>query len=253
MESEKSLRAALGAAVAGGASELSIADRLCHACVELLSVDGAALSLIHEGAMRGTFGASNDLSRRMDELQFTFGEGPCLDSVRDGCPVLIPDLRGLAERRWPAFAEAVLGSGVRAVYALPISVASSPVGALDLFRSTPGLLSDVGLTTGLLAAELAALPLLDLLGPGADWEGAGDEEDGWSQLASLDRVEVYQATGMVMGQLEVGSAEALVRLRAHAYASGLTASEVAWQIIDRRLVLDRDDVWGGPGGTGDPS
>lgn len=251
MEAEEGLRAALGAAVAATASGLSIADRLCHACVDLLSVDGAALSLVHEGAMRGTFGASDAVSRRMDELQFTFGEGPCLDSVRDACPVLVPDLRGLAEQRWPAFAEAVLVSGVRAVYALPISVASSPVGALDLFRSTPGPLSDVGLTTGLLAAELATLSVLDLWSPEVDGEGAGDGEDGWSQLASLERVEVYQATGMLMGQLDVGSAEALVRLRAHAYASGLTASEVAWQIIERRLVLDRDDSWGGLGGTVD--
>jgi AmiR/NasT family two-component response regulator len=57
----------------------------------------------------------------------------------------------------------------------------------------------------------------------------------------MSRVEVYQATGMVMGQLSVGPAEALVRLRAHAFARGLTASEVAWSIVRRQLSLESDD------------
>ncbi len=51
---------------------------------------------------------------------------------------------------------------------------------------------------------------------------------------------------MVMGQLDVGPAEALVRLRAHAFANDLTASEVAWSIVERRLSLERDDDWRGP-------
>jgi hypothetical protein len=78
------LRAELGAALAGAGGPLSAADRLCHACVELLGVDGAAVSLMYEGSSQGTFGSSGELSRRLDEFQFTFGEGPCLDAVRWG-------------------------------------------------------------------------------------------------------------------------------------------------------------------------
>ena len=54
------------------------ADRLCEACVGLLEVDAAALSLILDGANTGTLGASGAPARLYDELQFTFGEGPCL-------------------------------------------------------------------------------------------------------------------------------------------------------------------------------
>jgi AmiR/NasT family two-component response regulator len=68
-----------------------------------------------------------------------------------------------------------------------------------------------------------------------------DSDAAWDQLASLARVEVYQATGMVMAQLGVGPAEALVRLRAHAFVHGLTASEVAWSIVGRQLSLESDD------------
>jgi hypothetical protein len=121
---------------------------------------------------------------------------------------------------------------------------------LNLFRNSPGPLSADDLTGGLLAAELAALPLLNLMTADADWEVYGEGGDGWSQLASLERVEVYQATGMIMGQLEVGPADALVRLRAHAFTSGQTASEVAWDVVERRLSLKADDAWRSPGDGG---
>ena len=66
------MRAELGAAaVVGAGGALSAADRLCRACVELLGVDGAAVSLMRDGTTVGTFGCSGELSRRLDELQFT--------------------------------------------------------------------------------------------------------------------------------------------------------------------------------------
>jgi hypothetical protein len=247
---DEHVRTALSAAVTGSRPGLSAADRLCRACVDLLTVDGAAISLIHEGTTRGTFGSSGPLSRRLDELQFTFGEGPCLDAARTARPVLVADLRDPTEERWPAFAGAVLEAGVRAVYALPVAVASASVGVLDLFRNAAGPLVGDDLAGGLLAAELAALPLLDLMAGDNDWTGMGEGADAWSELASLERVEVYQATGMIMGLLEVSSAEALVRLRAFAFTHGLTATEVAWSIVERRVVLDAADTWHRPTAEG---
>ena len=250
MISDQQLHDELGAAISGEGTALAVADRLCRACVGLLEVDGASISLTLDGTNRGTFGSSGDLSRRLDALQFTFGEGPCLDAVRQGGPVLVADLDDLAETRWPAFTEAVLKAGISAVFALPVSLSSRRVGALDLYRSRPGALSEQALTGGLLAAELAALPLLDMLATHREVVSRG-EEDGWTQLASLDRVEVYQATGMIIGALDLDPTEALVRLRAYAYAHDLTAGEVAWQIVERRLSLDSPD-WQDPPQRPDP-
>lgn len=250
LSTHERLRAGLEAALAGAAGAAFAADQLCHACVELLHVDGAAISVMHDGSTRGTFGSSGELSRRLDEYQFTFGEGPCLDAASQGRAVLVPDIAQQTEHRWPAFAAATLDAGVHAVFALPVSIAATPVGVLDLFRSAPGPLSEEGLAGGLLAAELAALPLLNLMTADVDWADAGEGSYGWSQLASLERVEVYQATGMIMEQLDIGAADALIRLRAHAFAAGLTASEVAWAIVDRRLSLNGDDAQGEPGSAG---
>lgn len=241
MVSHDEIRASLGEAIGGTGSGSVTADRLCHACVRLLRVDGASISVMNEGTSQGTFGSSGALSKQLDELQFTFGTGPCIDSVRQGRPVLVEDLRDPYETRWPVYAAAVVDLGVRAVYALPIVLANSYVGALDLYRHAAGPLLGDSLIGGLLAAELAALPLLDLLTADAGTADTDDEDDsGWDRLASLSRVEVYQATGMLMGQLGVGAPEALIRLRGHAFAQGLTASQVAWEIIERRLVLQPD-------------
>jgi hypothetical protein len=94
---------------------------------------------------------------------------------------------------------------------------------------------------GMWAAGLAALPLLDLMTADTDWQRAADGQGSWEQLASLERVEVYQATGMIVAALQVSPAEALVRLRAHAISHSLTASAVAFKILARRLVLDEDE------------
>jgi hypothetical protein len=228
------LRASLGEAMQGGAP-LAMADQLCRACIRLLGVDGASISVMLDGPSHGTFGSSGEVSRQLDEFQFTFGEGPCLDAVRRAAPVLIEDLQDPRERRWPAYAEAVLGLGVRAIYALPISVANTYIGALDLYRNQPGPLLGNSLLGALMAAELAELPLLDLIAEATEWTTAAQEVGAWDQLGSLARVEVYQATGMVMTQLSLGPVDALARIRAHAFAEGLTANQVAWAIVERRL------------------
>lgn len=240
MDSDDGVRTALEGALAAAGSGLSPADRLCRACVELLDVDGAAISLIDHGETHGTFGSSGALSRQVDEYQFTFGEGPCLDAVGNGAPVLVEDLTDSREARWPMFAAQMLASGMRAVFALPVCVASVPIGALDLFRTDAGPLSGEDLRGGLWAAELAAAPVLDLMTAAADWDGSAPDAGGFAQLAALDRVEVHQATGMLIAQLDVDAAEALVRLRAYAFAQGVTASDIGWAIVERRLRFDNN-------------
>ena len=248
MTSSDRLRARLDTAMGDESRGLTVADRLCHACVDVLAVDGAAISYVSGGATRGTFGSSSSLSRQLDEFQFTFGEGPCVDAVRLGRPILVPDLHSVEGQRWPAFTHAAVDHGVRAIFALPVAIQSASVGALDLFRTITGTLPDDVLTGGLLAAELAALPLLDLMTGDVDWQAAGEGGAGWEELASLERVEVYQATGIIMAQLDVGPADALARLRARAYAVGRTASEVAWDVVERRLSFaDVDDAHRAPG------
>jgi len=152
MDDSDRMRQGLSVALQSAGRGREVADRLCAACVEMLGVDGAALSVMYDGALSRSFGASSPTSRELDELQFVLGQGPCLDSVSALAPALAGDLDARTGTRWPA------------VFPLPVAVASIQVGALDLYRNEPGDLSPAGLDGALIAAELAALPLLDLMG-----------------------------------------------------------------------------------------
>jgi hypothetical protein len=227
-------------AAVDGRTGVDAADRLCEACVFLLDVDAAAISLIFDGASSGTLGSSSPPARIYDELQFTLGEGPCLDSVAGRAPVMVVDLADPEEARWPAYGPAMLAHQVRGVYAMPLVVAGEYVGALDLFRMRPGRLLGEDMAGALAAAEIAGVPLLDLLDQDLQAAVADPGSNAWTELNALSRAEVSQATGMLVAQLEVDPAEALIRLRAHAYATGRSATDVARDILDRRLKLERD-------------
>jgi GAF domain/ANTAR domain len=227
-------------AAVDGRRGVDAADRLCEACVMLFGIDAAAISLVFDGANSGTLGSSGAPARMYDELQFLLGEGPCLDSVTRRAPVLVVDLADPDDQRWPVYGPAMLDLQIRGVYAMPVVVAGEYVGALDLFRTQPGQLVGEEISCANVAAELAGIPLLDLLD--ADLQAGVGEPDSnaWAELHALSRVEVSQATGMLVAQLEVEPAEALVRLRAHAYSTGRSATDVARDILDRRLRLEAD-------------
>jgi hypothetical protein len=143
-----------------------------------------------------------------DDLQFTLGEGPCLDSVTRRIPILVVDLADPEEARWPAYRPAMLAHRVRSVYAIPVVVAGEFVGTLDLFRAQPGPLPGEDLVGAVAAAELAAIPLLDLLDADLQAAVADPTSNAWAKLNTLSRSEVSQATGMLVAQLEVEPAEA---------------------------------------------
>ena len=208
--------------------------------MNLFDVDAAAISLVFDGANAGTLGASGESARMYDELQFTLGEGPCLESVARRVPVVVTDLADPTDKRWTAYGPTMLANDIRFVFAMPVVVAGEHVGALDLFRAAPGRLNAEQFAGAVAAAELAGIPLLDLM-EGDLQAAAGDpSSNAWAELNSLSRAEVSQATGMLVAQLGVEPTEALVRLRAHAYANGRTATDVARDILDRRLKLESD-------------
>jgi len=135
-------------------------QRIADLCVEHLDVTGAGISLVSDGGARGVICATDDLALQIEDLQLTLGEGPCVDAIGGGGPVLVPDLddrRHLAPERWPAFLAAVAAAGVRAVFAFPLRIGVISLGAMDLYRRSSGPLGAPQLGAALLAAEAAAL------------------------------------------------------------------------------------------------
>jgi hypothetical protein len=171
----------------------------------------------------GIIAATDGPAMELEELQFTLGEGPCVDASATGRPVLQPDLARTAPLRWPAFAGGALDAGIRAVFAFPLRVGAIRVGVLDLYRDRPGPLSADDLSEALSFADAATLVLLH--------EQAGAAGIG-TMPALDDRAEVHQATGVVSVHAEVGLAEALVLLRARAFADQRPLGDLARDVLD---------------------
>ena len=207
--------------------------RLCVTVTEVLPATWAGLSLAEDGKVSGALTGSDAHARELEGLQFTFGEGPCVDSVRTLRPVMEPDLASSGVRRWPAYAPAAHQRGIRGVYAFPLQVGMACLGALDVYRDRVEPVSPDTIDDGQIFADIALTMLVGddpLSAPGVG-------------VASLDdlltpSMEVYQAQGMVMVDLGVSLADALVRLRAYAFVEGRPVAEVARDVVAGRVRLD---------------
>jgi hypothetical protein len=214
---------------AGSPDGSTLPSALVAQCAGALPVKGVGLALMTERGPAGTVAATDGAALTLEDLQFTLGEGPCVDASQSGRPVLQPDLAVTAPGRWPAFADGALNAGVAAVFAFPLRVGAIRVGVLDLYRETPGTLSPGDLREALWFADAATLLLLYL-----QTRAAGDDFSAAAVTVLDDRAEVHQATGIVSVQARVGLAEALVLLRARAYAEQRPVSDVARDVLAGR-------------------
>lgn len=207
--------------------------RLCRAAVRHLPASGVGVCVVDEHGLRGLAAASDLLSEQIEELQFVLGEGPCLDAYAARHPVLESDLH--ATSRWPGYRPEAIDHGVRAVFAFPLQVGAARLGVMDVYRTDPGPLGHDVVALATSFADLATDALLD------GQEGSDDGTLGGDLGHALEyRSEIYQAQGMLMVDLGVPLAEALARLRAHAYATGRRPGAVAHDIVTGRLRLEAD-------------
>jgi hypothetical protein len=236
------LEQVLGEIVAEGGADAP--RRICEACMAALPLDRAALALMTAADQQEPLWASDEVARKLDDLQFSLGEGPCVEAFVDRRPVLVADLAEHAHSRWPVFAAAALRTPVRGLFVLPVQAGAITVGVLDLYRDTPGMLEPGELAGALRAADAATWTLLGLLDgvtgdggvDGASRSGRTDGHPG----SELHRLEVYQATGMIVEQMQVSPKVALSALRAHAFAQNQTILEVAHEVVVRRLRFDEE-------------
>jgi hypothetical protein len=220
----------------GRAPNASLPARLCTDCLSALPVSGVALALMTaEGPSGAVLAATDERARLLEELQFALDEGPCVEASRTGSPALYPELTA-ASTRWPRFGAAVVDADVRAIFAFPLRVGTIRLGILNLYRDTPGHLSILQLADAMAYADAATVLLLYLQ------DHPGPNGDPTALTGPIDsRAEVHQATGMITIQLGVSLTEALLRLRAHAYASGQTVTDVAAEVVSRRLRFDESE------------
>ena len=204
---------------------------ICELCVTELAVSGARVRVL--GGTKADGGgalvySSDELGVLLDDLATTSGSGPCVDAFELGRPILVSYLTA-AGARWPGFTADAIAAGVAAVFSFPLQVGAVRLGVLEMHRRSPGSLTSAQLADAFLFVDAATATIFDDLHGTAPLTLSG--------LVDI-QAEVHQATGMVAVGMRVSLAEALLRIRGHAFARHMTLAEVAKEIIERRLRLD---------------
>jgi hypothetical protein len=215
------------------AAEGQASSKLCTMSAGVVAVSGAGVTVLGDrrsGPM--TVCSSDRVARTVEDLQFTLGEGPCIDAYELNHPVSEPDLADPSTMRWPRFTPPAVEAGAAAVFGFPLRVDGTRVGALNLYRDRPGELSAHQHADALVVADVVAREILAMQAGG---DGAGPVGDPGLRLVG------HQATGMIAAQLGIGVDEALVRLRARAYADGVLVTVTATAVVDRRMRFHEAD------------
>jgi hypothetical protein len=218
-----------------GPNGSTVWDRLCASVTEAVPVTGAGVALMTATGHGGILAASDDAANVVENLQQTLGEGPCLNAFHDRRPVLQPDLTQAAAR-WPGFTPAAAKAGIRAIFAFPLQIGAIRLGVLDLYRDTPGSLDSLQFAEALDYAAAATTILLDL----QHTASPGELHPQLSDVADGHR-EIHQATGMITVQASVSMNEALLLLRARAYAEERPLVELAQDVVARQVTFYPDD------------
>jgi hypothetical protein len=207
--------------------------RLCAACVDVLEVSGAGITLM-SGRNAGPVCVSSERTGELEDLQFSLGEGPCQDAFASGAPVHAPDLDANTAR-WPTFVAQAVDVGFGAVFAFPLTSDRSRFGVLTLYQDDAGELSTTQEADSLAVAHVLTETMLSMQAASPVDELAQDLSE-----SVAHRAEVHQATGMVAVQLAVSVEEAMARLRAYSYAEERPLADVAADVVARRLRLADD-------------
>jgi GAF domain-containing protein len=201
--------------------------------VELLDADAAGIMLAdHDGGLH-VMASSAEEARLLELYELQNNEGPCLDCFRSGRPVARDDLPAMRSS-WPAFTDQLQQLGFRSAQALPMRLRDETIGALNLFRTEPGLMSEADLGIGQAMADVATVGLIQERAIAASELLATQ-----LQTALTSRVQLEQAKGMLAQRTGLPLGQAFQLMRDYARSRGRRLSDVAAQIIEG--VLD-DEV-----------
>jgi hypothetical protein len=218
--------------------------RLCEVCADVALMTGAGIMLMTGDVQQGSVCSSNAVSNLIEELQYTLGEGPCVDAHQENRPVSEPHLAESGATRWLAFTPPAVAAGARAVFGFPLQVGGVRLGALNFYRDEPGPMTDDQYADSLVLADVAAQAVLGMQAQAPPGALGAELEEG-----ANFRFVVHQASGMVAAQLGVSVGEALVRLRAYAFGNERLLADVAEAVVARKLRLD-DPPEASPGSAG---
>ncbi|HEU0206664.1 MAG TPA: GAF and ANTAR domain-containing protein [Pseudolysinimonas sp.] len=206
---------------------------LCHPFLQNLPITGASVTVVNASRSQHSVCSSDSIASRVDELQFEFGEGPQWKAVATGELVVVPDMAADLHGDWPIFWSEVRQLAVGALFAVPMRMGAVTVGAVTLYRSSPGDLSPEQRSSALAIGSAIASAAVHRA-----MRSALDDDEDESPTSPAFRREVHQATGMILAQLNTTATIAYSRLQAYAFAHGRHIQDVARDVVNRDLTFE---------------
>ncbi len=197
-------------------------------CLEMLPVDGVGVLLLEE--QRLTVATTNsEVGDSVERLEVELEEGPCVECVRLGHPVFVPDLAAALDR-YPNFVPRAIEAGAGAIHALPMTGHGELVGSLNIVSAAPNELSETGLSTARMLCDVAVSYIFAVRLHEETSDLAGQ-----LQNALDSRVLIEQAKGIMCERHGDSMSDAFERLRKYARSRNMAVREVARQVVEDQL------------------
>lgn len=201
---------------------------LSERVTRLLGVSGTGVSLVRGGQVQ--FVASHDDAiARLERVQEARQEGPCLDAVHIGRPVLVERLADRADQ-WPHYAAQAAELRLVSVAAIPMQAGAETIGALDAYHTAPVLWGEPEVATCRMLADLATSYVLNA--SELDRQRRTNEQ---LQEALDSRIIIEQAKGMIAAVHGVNVDVAFVLLRRYARNHRTSLRDVARDVVNSGL------------------
>lgn len=198
---------------------------LTDRCIELFGITASGIVLRAPSGDLRVMVSSSDSMHLLELFELQAQEGPCLECVRNGEPLVNVSLDDTSER-WPRLTPRARTAGFRTVHAVPLRLRGEIIGALNLFHDTDATLSDGEVRMVQALADVATISLLH-------HRVASEAQLLNEQLerALQSRVTIEQAKGMVAQQSGLDMERSFALLRGHARRTGRRLAELAADIV----------------------
>ncbi|MDP9936862.1 GAF domain-containing protein [Paenarthrobacter nicotinovorans] len=181
---------------------------------------------LHRRKRSTTIGGSSEAAIRLDGVEQTLGDGPCLESVQTREPVLLPDTE--SDQRWPALGKKLAAAGARNVLGVPLDLGKDASAALNFFALDTGLFTDEAIEEAVIFADMASQALRLVVRIATADLLAEDRK-----AAMEHRMAIDVATGIIMAQNQCNHDEALAMLMRASQNRNQKLHDVAEGILRR--------------------
>ncbi|ALO67682.1 response regulator receiver protein [Arthrobacter alpinus] len=171
-----------------------------------------------------TVASSSQDAQDLDEVQYSYKDGPCLNAARNQTLEHIPDLQ--AEERWPEYSQNVVDRGIRSVLAVPFQLEQGDQAALNLYSKIPHKFTAEMKNLAQGYADEASQAFAIALRMARHQDTATDAVEAMKSRTTIDL-----AVGMIMGQNNCSQKRAVEILKAASSRRNIKLRQIAAALV----------------------